>query len=52
MAKLILGTLDPELVKKFAVDREFIPIEKARGGMKGELDLNQLCTLDDLLVQN
>ncbi|KAJ7594956.1 FAD dependent oxidoreductase [Mycena floridula] len=47
-AKLIQGTLEPELVNKFAMDRKFEIIPKARSGELSEINLQDLCVDKDL----
>lgn len=49
VADYIQGTLDPSLVKKFAVNREHTHADESRMGQVSELNLEQLCSETDLL---
>ncbi|KZP27594.1 hypothetical protein FIBSPDRAFT_730595, partial [Athelia psychrophila] len=49
VADAIEGKLDPSLVKKFALDREYIPASTSRTGSAKALDIANLCSPDDLL---
>ena len=50
MAKLVQGTLESELVNRFAVDRAMVRRpEYDRAGVQEELDLDQLCSPEDLI---
>ncbi|TFK50911.1 FAD dependent oxidoreductase [Heliocybe sulcata] len=50
-ADLVSGTLDPSVVKKFAVDRAFVPHATTRSPSKTEiLRLSDLCSAEDLGV--
>jgi len=48
VADAIEGTLEPYLVKKFAVDRQ--SIRSSRPSNPQELDVNDLCSPDDLFL--
>ncbi|KAJ3575067.1 hypothetical protein NP233_g1353 [Leucocoprinus birnbaumii] len=52
VADLIEGSLEPNLVEKFAVNRVHGRVDGSRSGAPTELDLNQLCSPRDLLAPN
>jgi len=49
VADLVEGKLDSELITKFAVERRAAMPDPSRTGQAKRLNLNQLCTPEDLI---
>ena len=52
VADIVQDKLDPEVIKKFAVNRTYSSSDYSRSGTISELRLDDLCTAEDLLVVN
>jgi len=51
VADVIQGTMEPNVVAKFAVERQYTAFDESRRGMSvTELDLDDLCTPEDLMA--
>ncbi|KAG6857205.1 hypothetical protein H0H87_008271 [Tephrocybe sp. NHM501043] len=51
VADAIDGTMEPDVAAKFAIERSYTGSDKSRPGLPiAELDLDQLCTSQDLLL--
>ena len=50
MADVVQDKLDPEVIKKFAVNRTYSSPDYSRSGTVSELRLDELCTPEDLLA--
>lgn len=50
MADVVQDKLDREVIKKFAVNRTYSSLDYSRSGTISELQLDELCTPEDLLA--
>ncbi|KAG5715025.1 L-pipecolate oxidase [Termitomyces sp. T112] len=53
VADTVDGTIDPEVAAKFSIERSYVAVDESRLEMAvAELDLDQLCTLEDLQINS